>query len=210
MIKVSITRALAEVKLLEKKLAKKGDTELVELKKGKSALLTYNSRVPIDQFLSDTKGVVESYEALFRNKLAYKEAIARANATVKVELEGEEMTIIKAIAYKESASNLVAVYESLINQFNKAEAKIQKNEVDIENKVEEQLKIINSKPNGSTKAGARTELLEEYQRTSSLEVVSNYSYTDLVNRRDVLLAKLANVDIVLSEANSRTEIEVDI
>mgnify|MGYP006391984791 FL=1 len=97
-VKMSITRALAQVKLIESKLGRAFAGFDVEI----NGKLKYFPNFTTEQFEKEALVEVNSFEDLFKNRLKIKSAIARANIDTKISLFGTEYSIIELIDLKNS------------------------------------------------------------------------------------------------------------
>ena len=133
-VKMSITRALAQVKLIESKLGRAFAGFDVEI----NGKLKYFPNFTTEQFEKEALVEVNSFEDLFKNRLKIKSAIARANIDTKISLFGTEYSIIELIDLKNSSQYKKNVYTNLINNYNKCKSEVVNQDVKIENEVSKQ------------------------------------------------------------------------
>jgi hypothetical protein len=89
MEEISITRALAELKLLDSRITKKiSECEFVFFTSKK-----YKSTMNSDALVSGSKASYQSVMDLIERRKNLKSAIIISNALTKVKLNGEEMTV---------------------------------------------------------------------------------------------------------------------
>ena len=138
-VKMSITRALAQVKLIESKLGRAFAGFDVEI----NGKLKYFPNFTTEQFEKEAMVEVNSFEDLFKNRLKIKSAIARANIDTKILLLDTEYSIIELIDLKNSSQYKKNVYTNLINNYNKCKSEVVNQDVKIENEVSKQVEVAN-------------------------------------------------------------------
>ena len=99
MAKYSIHRALAELKLLDKRITKTIDNlKVITYKKGNK--LEYN--ITEEEFKAVVEADMQSVKDLITRRKEIKEKIVKSNAETLVTIAGKEMTVAAAIERKES------------------------------------------------------------------------------------------------------------
>ena len=202
--KISITRALAKVKLIEAKLGKTFSGFDVEV--GKK--LKYSTQFTKEEFIKEVKGEKDSFDALFNNRLQIKSAIAKANISTKVELLGNTYSIIELIDLKGSANYKINLLENLIKQYNRCDSEVKSIEEKIEEEVSKQVGIAQGNKSQISKdiVSSLTSTYTELWQGSivGLDIVK------ITKEKDELVELLSEIDMCLSEINSKTEIEVEL
>lgn len=203
-VKMSITRALAQVKLIESKLGRAFagfDVEVNGKLKGFPNFTT-------EQFEKEALVEVNSFEDLFKNRLKIKSAIARANIDTKISLFGTEYSIIELIDLKNSSQYKKNVYTNLINNYNKCKSEVVNQDVKIENEVSKQVEVANSNKTQVSK-DLTTTLTETYKTLWGGKIIG-LDINKISKEKEDLDKLVAEIDMVLSEINSKTEIEVEL
>lgn len=203
-VKMSITRALAQVKLIESKLGRAFAGFDVEI----NGKLKYFPNFTTEQFEKEALVEVNSFEDLFKNRLKIKSAIARANIDTKISLLDTEYSIIELIDLKNSSQYKKNVYTNLINNYNKCKSDVVNQDVKIENEVSKQVEVANSNKTQVSK-DLTTTLTETYKTLWGGKIVG-LDINKISKEKDDLDKLVAEIDMILSEINSRTEIEVEI
>ena len=203
-VKMSITRALAQVKLIESKLGRAFAGFDVEI----NGKLKYFPNFTTEQFEKEALVEVNSFEDLFKNRLKIKSAIARANIDTKISLLDTEYSIIELIDLKNSSQYKKNVYTNLINNYNKCKNDVVNQDVKIENEVSKQVEVANSNKTQVSK-DLTTTLTETYKTLWGGKIVG-LDINKITKEKDDLDKLVAEIDMILSEINSRTEIEVEI
>ncbi len=213
-MKISLTEALAKLKLYNKKIEKATNvTEkewLMDYVKGEAAKgeithLTYKELKDV------AEAKLQKVRALIANRNKLKGAIAQANASTKVNVAGKDYTIVQAIERK----NSIYLEKEFLD--------ILKNQVFvIKTKVAEINERAQQKANDIVEAQVQAEV--KNKKTEEVEALYNLIYNK--NRAEILdplnIEKMVEeieeeielfeqeVDVALSIVNAKTEIEVDI
>ena len=203
-VKMSITRALAQVKLIESKLGRAFAGFDVEI----NGKLKYFPNFTTEQFEKEALVEVNSFEDLFKNRLKIKSAIARANIDTKISLFGTEYSIIELIDLKNSSQYKKNVYTNLINNYNKCKSDVVNQDVKIENEVSKQVEVANSNKTQVSK-DLTTTLTETYKTLWGGKIIG-LDINKISKEKDDLDKLVAEIDMILSEINSKTEIEVEL
>ena len=203
-IKMSITRALAQVKLIESKLGRAFAGFDVEI----NGKLKYFPNFTTEQFEKEALVEVNSFEDLFKNRLKIKSAIARANIDTKISLFGTEYSIIELIDLKNSSQYKKNVYTNLINNYNKCKSDVVNQDVKIENEVSKQVEVANSNKTQVSK-DLTTTLTETYKTLWGGKIIG-LDINKISKEKEDLDKLVAEIDMILSEINSKTEIEVEL
>ena len=203
-VKMSITRALAQVKLIESKLGRAFAGFDVEI----NGKLKYFPNFTTEQFEKEALVEVNSFEDLFKNRLKIKSAIARANIDTKISLFGTEYSIIELIDLKNSSQYKKNVYTNLINNYNKCKSDVVNQDVKIENEVSKQVEVANSNKTQVSK-DLTTTLTETYKTLWGGKIVG-LDINKISKEKEDLDKLVAEIDMILTEINSKTEIEVEL
>ena len=203
-VKMSITRALAQVKLIESKLGRAFAGFDVEI----NGKLKYFPNFTTEQFEKEALVEVTSFEDLFNNRLRVKSAIARANIDTKISLFDKEYSIIELIDLKNSSQYKKNVYTNLINNYNKCKNDVVNQDVKIENEVSKQVEVANSNKTQVSK-DLTTTLTETYKTLWGGKIVG-LDINKISKEKEDLDKLVAEIDMILSEINSKTEIEVEL
>ena len=203
-VKMSITRALAQVKLIESKLGRAFAGFDVEI----NGKLKYFPNFTTEQFEKEALVEVNSFEDLFKNRLKIKSAIARANIDTKISLFGTEYSIIELIDLKNSSQYKKNVYTNLINNYNKCKSEVVNQDVKIENEVSKQVEVANSNKTQVSK-DLTTTLTETYKTLWGGKIIG-LDINKISKEKEDLDKLVAEIDMILSEINSKTEIEVEL
>lgn len=208
--KITITRALAELKLLGSRIEKQTkELRIVDLYQNRSAdkRLIY-SQMSLDEFEKRVKSQHESIEDLIKRRSAIKSAIMLSNAITVVKISGKDYTVGQAIDRKASMVYEKSLLHQMQIQLGQCKQQIEAQRPQLEKSVETML---------NANLGAdKTAKDEDYDRIAKPFLEANqFRLNDPLKIQDKIdkLGKSIEefemeVDFVLSESNSKTEIEV--
>ena len=205
MEELSITRALAEIKLLDNKITDKiGESTFVHFlsKKGKivdSNVLSRNSQ-----------SSYQSITDLINRRRRIKSAIILSNATTKVQLKGRVITVAEVIETKQE----IAFYEALLMKlksnrssiYNLVERHNQQMEVDLQKLLE-----INfgKSSNIKTNSDDIENISKTYRENNKADMLDPINIDNKIAEVEELLnVYRTEVNFVLSESNAITKIKI--
>ena len=199
----SITRALSELKVLEKKFyGGIDDLHLVAVKHGLILRRPYSS-IKQEDFEKKAKAGDQSVRAIEERIALIKKKIAEVNSKTKVRIGSREMTIQEALIEK---STIIPLKEARLTRYKKllADARNQFDAAGMENEEKIQRNIQDRK-DVITEKQAR----EEIESTRKVEMVDPLNLAAKIKElEDEITDFKGNVDFALSEKNSTTFIEI--
>lgn len=199
----SITRALSELKVLEKKFyGGIDDLHLVAVKHGLILRRPYSS-IKQEDFEKKAKAGDQSIRAIEERIALIKKKIADVNSKTKVRIGSREMTIQEALIEK---STIIPLKEARLARYKKhlADARNQFDAAGMENEEKIQRNIQDRK-DVITEKQAR----EEIESTRKVEMVDPLNLAAKIKElEDEITDFKGNVDFALSEKNSTTFIEI--
>lgn len=202
-MKYSLTRALAEIKLLQKRFySEVSDLNLVAVKHGIILRKPYSSQKPEDfskKAVSNNQSVCD----LEKRITMIKKKIAEANSTVKVTIGKREMTIQDALIEKA----MLPLKQTRLDQYKR-----------LLRSAREQFELAQSENDTRIRERVRDakDAITEQQAKEEIEISRAVSMVDPLELSKVIEALEAeimefesNVDFALSEVNSTNFIEID-
>lgn len=130
--KMSLTRALAELKMLDKRIdGKTNESKFVDFLIGGET----STRVPVETLTSEIKGDLTSIEDLIERRRKIKSALTLANASTEVEIGNVKMKIAEAIDYKTFILSKKHLLNTMKSQYANVSAKIEQQNRRVEDKV---------------------------------------------------------------------------
>jgi len=121
---ITLTEALNELKLLDKKINKKlrnlssGNDRVLDVVKGNKDECVY-SRMKVQDFKNEARSNLDSILALMKNRQELKSKLAEANAKCTVKIGSKEYSIAGAIERKKSIQfdkDLIIILQDILEQ----------------------------------------------------------------------------------------------
>ena len=200
----SITRALAELKVIEKRFYSGiDDLHLVAVKHGLILRRPYSS-IKLDDFKTKAEAGDQSVRAIEERIALIKKKIAEVNSKTMVKIGSREMTIQDALIEKSTIIPLkearLAKYKRLLTDArNQFDAAGMENEEKIQRNIQDRKDVI-------TEIQAR----EEIESTRKVEMVDPLNLAEKIKElEDEITDFKGNVDFALSEKNSTTYIQIE-
>ena len=202
-MKYSITRALTEVKTLEKRFyGSVDDLHLVAVKHGLILRRPYSS-IKQEDFEKKAKAGNQSVKDIEERISTIKKKIAEINSTTTVTIGSRSMTIQEALIEK---STLLPLKKARLTRYKRllADARNQFDAAGMENEEKIQ-KNIQDRKDVITEKQAR----EEIESTRKVEMVDPLNLADEIKKLEEEITEFeGNIDFALSEVNSTTFIEI--
>lgn len=205
--KMTIHRALAELKLIDSRIEKGiNNVEPTGLmQEGKLV----NGFYPKDDFEKEAQAKLQSVTDLIDRKNDIKSAITKANGTTIVEIAGKKMTISDAINYKTVIGFKKALIKQLVNKHNQAKAKVEQNNKQVDDNALRLAEAALQKDNVKINDGDAVAITEPYIKKNKFTLVDPLKVEELEEKLQTEVNEFeAEVDAVLSEINALTIIEV--
>lgn len=204
MEEITITRALAELKLLDSRILKKiNESEFVFFISKKN-----KNNVNQDTLVANSKSAMQSITDLIERRKNLKSAIIMSNSTTKVKLGDEEMTVAEVIERKQ----LVEYYKAFLarmkqnreNVLVNVERQNQALEVDLQKILE-----INFGKNSTARTNSDDieNISKTYRDHNKAEVLDGVGIDNKINQVEELINRYeTESNFVLSESNATTKI----
>lgn len=201
-IKVSIARALNEVKLLSKRIEKTSSN---------SSFLQYQigeNGKPTPLTAEGFESTVQSLNDMIQRRAAIKNAITLANAQTKVKIGDKTFSIAEAIALKDGVTSQAKIlllaqrnYQATVNQVQS-----------INEDMEERLSRLLEQNFGKDKRASADDynaIAVPFKKSNEAKIMDEEAFLKSLqkNQEDLELFE-SEVDFVLSEANAMTQIEI--
>lgn len=206
---ITVTEALAELTLLQKRI----ESARVALENGTLITVVEVGKVPTgfksrEEYEVNAKALVQKVQALLDRRRAIKRAIVVSNASTRVTVAGEEMTVAEAIEMK----NFIAYYEAILdtmqsaytqtrNQYEKAQAKIKERLDKLALEVLGKNEAVNSDQYQS--------LVDSFMAREGVELLDPTNISKEIERRMIFIEEFKSTcDRVLSISNATTTVEI--
>lgn len=208
---ITITRALTRIKsidkLLEKELSDNQTPFVVAIKKD-SKIAGFENK---ESYMTAVKARLQSINALINEKTKLKNAILKSNSVTKVIIAGKEYTVSDAIAMKEIIEKKNLLLAKLNNDY--AQASFTMDKENERAKVSAENYIINIFGSDKTSNKNLSDEIENatkaYMDRNSYSLCDPISIKNKINELEKEIIEFrGEVDLVLSESNAKTSIEV--
>lgn len=202
MPKISITQALAEIKLLGKRIdsALEG-TEWI-------AVATKSHPVDSERLKSKAQAVEQSYTALVNRRQALKAAIVRSNAETVVRIGSASMTVAEAIERKTSIAYQQRLLESMRSAHYTATQTYRSEQEQVQTRLDRLLATELGK-DVRTNPETISALTSTFKDNNRVDLVDPLHLADRIKALEEEVDTFTtNVDWVLAESNGRTMIEI--
>lgn len=203
--KMSIHRALGEIKLYDKKIVDLLEKDFVIASKKR---VTKIRGVDVEKYKDEMRANLQSLRALVRNRQILKSAIAKSNETTEVTIGGETMTVLDAIERKNFMNMRHMITNNLRNQFNKADREVRNYEDNLQSNLERYIANTTKELNNKELIDSLTESYKTLNEVIMIDPSDIRSVIEEMTRENDRFN--TEVDYVLSESNSNTFIEVDL
>lgn len=205
--KMTIHRALSELKLIDSKIEKQIN-EIVPsgiYQKGK----LINNYVKEEDFSNSAKSKFDSVNDLIERKNTIKSAIVEANGVTKVKVAGKEMTIADAINFKAVVKFKKKLIETLKARQQQAVAQLNQQNTIVEQNVQRILEATFGKENVKAGKDDVESVRKPYMEANEFHLFDPLKVSEKIELMEKEVGDFEmEVDAILSEINAVTFIEV--
>lgn len=207
-MKLTLHRALSELKTIDKRIK---DTIIslkpVEIYQKDKKI---KGHIEKEEFEKQAIANFDSIIALIKRKNLIKCAIVLKNATTKVTINGEQMSIAEAITYKDLLQYKKELIDKLHLQFNAVKASLEKNNFEVSQQLQKNIEAMLGKDNVKSSKEDIETLSKPFLSMNEWHLVDPLKVEDKINTLVEEYNKFySEVDSVLSEANAITTIEIE-
>jgi hypothetical protein len=219
---MSVTQALAELKLLDKRIRKmvapKAKTEAVYMYEatpepeapelGWTAVKTKSSPVDVEQLTRDAQADYQSFMALVERRDRIKKAVVQSNATTRVTVGSWEGTMAEAIEHKSSIGYKKMLLGAMKKELGGTRDRLKAAEKEVQERLD---RLLQSELGKDVRTNPETiqSITVSFRENNKVELVDPLGLAAKVKALEQEVEEFeTNVDWVLSEANGRTMVEV--
>jgi hypothetical protein len=199
---MSITQALAELKLMDKRIQKATDSvQWADVK-------TKSHPVDVEKFGRTAHAEYQSFLALVKRRDAIKRAVVSSNAATRVKVGSWEGSVAEAIEYKTSIFFKKRLLDIMRAQLLTARAQFKVQQESVDERLE---KLLHSELGKDVKTSPDTitALTNSFRENNKVELVDPLDLSQKTNELEEEIETFeTNVDWVLSEVNGKTLIQV--
>ena len=199
---ISITQALAELKLLDKRINKALDNVTW------ADIKTKAYPVDTETFAKNARAQYQSFMDLVKRRDTIKRAVVRANATTRVKVGTWEGTVAEAIEYKTSINYKRILLNTMREQLLTAKQQFKEQQEAVDGRLE---KLLHSELGKDVKTSPETitALTNSFRENNKVELVDPLNLSERTRELEEEIEEFeTNVDWVLSETNGKTMILV--
>lgn len=209
MTTITVTDALAELTLLEKRI----ESARTTLDKNTLITVVGVGKVPIgfqsrEEYTAQARAALQRVNDLIARRRTIKRAIVRSNASTLVTVAGEEMTVAEAIEMK----NFIKYYELVLATIQSAYLKARKDYETSQERIKERLDKLALEVLGRTETinpDQYQSLADSFLAREGIELLDPVNLPREIERRQTFIEDFnSSVDRVLSISNARTMIEI--
>lgn len=200
---MSVTQALPELKLLDKRICK-----LMDGIEGWCRVSHNGAPVDKDKHKREVESQLQSFQDLVKRRDTIKRAIILSNAVTRVKIGSWEGTVAEAIEYKTSISTKRGLLQSMKNCLYLKRDEYERKKSEVDGRLE---RLLQSELGKDVKTNPETisALTNSFRDNNKVELVDPLDLATRINTlEEELDAFQTNVDWVLSESNGKTIIQV--
>lgn len=195
---MSITRALVELKTLDKRIQKLiGETVFISIKG--------ELRKP-DTRASNAQSSYDKVRDLMNRRIKLKSAIVSSNANTKIRVCNIDMTVAEAIEMKSSINNYKTLLASMKRQYGESVAMVENENQRARNTLENSL--TRNKSDSTTELNVG-EYSRQYMSIHGVELYDPIKLNEKIESLEKFITEFeTEVDFILSEKNATTTIVI--
>lgn len=205
-MEMTITRALSELKLLDKRISRTiNESVLGGFIVGKKPMTGFVNQEEIE---STAKSNYQSAMDLIKRRNLIKSAIVDSNAKTTVEIAGQKMTVAEAIERKTAINYDKLLLQKLKQEYSKLVRHVDTVNDEVKSRLDRHLETLYGK-DGKVKASENEELIKPFLQENEAKLVDPLNLkTKIDDLTDEIDTFEMEVDFVLSESNTITKIEI--
>ncbi|NES17512.1 MAG: hypothetical protein F6K41_00745 [Symploca sp. SIO3E6] len=207
MTQMTVTDALAELTLLEKRI----DSARSALEQNTLIAVVEVGKVPTgfrsrDEHATKARAALQRVDDLINRRRTIKRAIVLSNASTAVSVAGQEMTVAEAIEMK----NFISYYNNVLATMTSAYSRTCQEYKTAQAKVKQRLDKLAMEVLGKNASSEKYQsLADSFLEREGVELLDPTNLAEEIARRLTFIEQFeSTVDRVLSISNARTMIEV--
>lgn len=206
-MEMSITRALKELTLLDKRIDDIID-DAIFVGYAKKSSAKINNIYTRDEFDKLVTSNFDSVQALMNRRLEIKAKIVDSNAKTIVTIGGKEYTVAGAIEAKSLIHYKKQLLDTLVSQLKKATAAVSLANEKVDEKVYSLIKDAKNEDSTPVDLG-KDSFITQYRNNHEFDLVNPIKIHEKINQLKEEIENFENeVDFVLSESNAITKITI--
>lgn len=206
-MEMSITRALKELTLLDKRIDDIID-DAIFVGYAKKSSAKINNIYTRDEFDKLVTSNFDSVQALMNRRLEIKAKIVDSNAKTIVTIGGKEYTVAGAIEAKSLIHYKKQLLDTLVSQLKKATAAVSLANEKVDEKVYSLIKDAKNEDSTPVDLG-KDSFITQYRNNHEFDLVNPIKIHEKINQLKEEIENFENeVDFALSESNAITKITI--
>lgn len=204
---LSITKALVELKTLNKRIEKKTlQLDPVAVSTGDKLPERIKSR---KDFEEKAKADFQSIRDLIARRAQIKSAVVQSNALTKVTIAGETLTVAEAIERKSSIESEKALQRQLASRFAEGIDQVEDYNQSLKGQLLKLLEATYSKSEAQISKDDHDKVAIPFFKNNEAKIIDPLDAKKLQEDLDEKISAFEDeVDVVLSESNARTDISI--
>ncbi|AIZ59006.1 hypothetical protein LNK20_16495 [Bacillus safensis] len=206
-MEMTITRALSELKMLDKRINRTvDDAVLGGLMIGKHIQHGFQNQEEVEK---KAKADDQSIQALIKRRNAIKSAIVVSNATTMIDVAGVRMTVAEAIERKTSIDYDIRYLRKMKQVYKELVDKAEQTNEDVKRRLDQHLETLFGK-DGKTQAAANQEIVKSFLAENEAVIIDPLRLRVKIEQLSKEIEDFQmEVDFSLSESNTLTKIQID-
>ena len=207
-MEMSITRGLAELKLLDSRITRSIlNSKFVESNKKSSK--NVDGSMTKEDFNKSVQGDYQSIVTLIERRKIIKSSIVESNAKTMVNIGGVEMTVAAAIERKNNISYEKSLLSQMKNQLRNAKYNVLSMNEEVDRKLDSLLETMLGKENLKNIDKESNEFSVKYKNDNEYEIIDPIGIELKIRDLEKEIENFeSEVDYVLSESNTITKISI--
>lgn len=210
-VKMSVTRALVELKTLDTQINRAVNQGVfVTVTKGLSDQKVVNDGkcTSVEDATRQIQGSFDKVSELIERRQKIKSAIVKSNANTLVQIAGREMSVAEAIELKTSISNKQEFLTALQRQVGTAVYTVETSNKALDEQINKLLEATFGKDKKVSEEESKV-IIDSQKKTKVLEVLDPFNIQKKIEELNSEIESVTSqLDFILSESNAKTEIEV--
>lgn len=206
-MQISITRALSELKLLDKRINRAiNESTFAGFVVGKKVMTGFQN---VEEIEKRAKADYQSVNDLISRRNTIKSAIVVSNATTTVEIGGKAMTVAEAIERKTSIQYDYQLLNRMKQAYTKYVNHVENVNEEVKQRLDRHLETLYGKE-GKVKAGENAELIKPFLEENEAKFIDPIKLKDKIEQLESDIEEFeTEVDHILSESNTINKITIE-
>lgn len=206
-MELTITRALAELKMLDKKINRAiSESTFAGFVVGKNPMTGFNN---VEEIETTAKSNYQSVNDLISRRNKIKSAIVVSNATTQVEVGEYAMTVAEAIERKTSIEYDKQLLNKMKNTYSTIVNHVDRVNDEVKQRLDKHLETLYGKE-GKVKAGENEELIKPFLQENEAKFIDPLKLKNKIEQLESEIEQFEmEVDHALSEINTLTRITIE-